>query len=605
MPGTYDRAYTVEEAINMIGDRDLLIPAIQRKFVWDTQQICALFDSLLRGYPINTFMFWSVTDSKVKSEHRFYGFLERYVERFEEDNQPVNTPGSFKNFSAVIDGQQRLNSLYIGLTGSYAEKKPRVHWPSAHDERKMPTKKLYLNLLNPKASNDEENDELLAFDFRFLSTTQLEAFEDNSAFHWFPVSEILTFPKMRQLAELLTISGKYLDDNDLPNSGFPLDTLNALYTAIRETKQIHNYKEESQEIDHVLNIFIRTNDGGEKLNKSALLMSITVANWQEDAREQVDSVVKNVRTAHDMGFDIDRDFVLKACLVLCDFDVRLKVDNFNKSKVEKIESDWEEIKDCIVETFQLIKSAGHSDYSLRAKNAAIPLAYYLFHKGRASDQPLYKTINNLSRHADERNTLIRWLNMSLLKTLYGRGSDGVLTKVRKTIKGNLNDELFPTQKIVASFQGSSRDLTFDSFFVDELLNTQIGQPNCLTILALLMPEIDFTRSLHVDHLHPKSEFTFSKLGQHEFLKDDQSLFYFFYDSDNWNGIANLHLLDGRINQSKQAEPLTTWLPQSQHQRSSLYIPEDVSLEFCDFQTFVRKRRALIKKQLMKLTNPDA
>ena len=83
---------------------------------------------------------------------------------------------------------------------------------------------------------------------------------------------------------------------------------------LEKQKQIHNYKEESQDIDHVLNIFIRTNDGGEKLNKSALLMSITVANWQEDAREQLDGLVHNVRTAHDMGFNIDRDFVLKACL---------------------------------------------------------------------------------------------------------------------------------------------------------------------------------------------------------------------------------------------------------------------------------------------------
>ena len=181
-------------------------------------------------------MFWNVTDPAVKSEHRFYDFLQRYIERFEEDNKPVNTPSSFKDFSAVIDGQQRLNSLYIGLTGSYAEKKPRVHWPSSHDERKLPTKKLYLNLLQPKSTTDEDNDELMQFDFRFLSNSQLESFESNENYHWFRVGKILDLPKIQQLAELLTVSGNYLIENELPTTGFPLETLNALYAAIRETK---------------------------------------------------------------------------------------------------------------------------------------------------------------------------------------------------------------------------------------------------------------------------------------------------------------------------------------------------------------------------------
>ena len=92
----------------------------------------------------------------------------------------------------------------------------------------------------------------------------------------------------------------------------------------------------------------------------------------------------------------------------------------------------------------------------------------------------------LAHHSEERNLLIRWLNISLLKTLYGRGSDGVLTKVRKTIQKNLPVGYFPIGKIVDSYKGTSRDLTFNAFFVDELLDTQIGQPNCWTILALLI-----------------------------------------------------------------------------------------------------------------------
>lgn len=56
MPGSFEKAITIRQAIRNIDDRTFLLPAIQRNFVWSTQQICTLFDSLMREYPINTFM---------------------------------------------------------------------------------------------------------------------------------------------------------------------------------------------------------------------------------------------------------------------------------------------------------------------------------------------------------------------------------------------------------------------------------------------------------------------------------------------------------------------------------------------------------------------
>ena len=61
MAGAYEKALTITEAIDAINGRDYLLPAIQRKFVWSSQQICVLFDSIMRGYPINSFMMWEIT----------------------------------------------------------------------------------------------------------------------------------------------------------------------------------------------------------------------------------------------------------------------------------------------------------------------------------------------------------------------------------------------------------------------------------------------------------------------------------------------------------------------------------------------------------------
>ncbi len=75
MAGEYEKAITIEKAVQQIVNRKYLLPAIQRKFTWNTSQICTLFDSIMRGYPINTFMFWEVTAPDVKKNFRFYQFL--------------------------------------------------------------------------------------------------------------------------------------------------------------------------------------------------------------------------------------------------------------------------------------------------------------------------------------------------------------------------------------------------------------------------------------------------------------------------------------------------------------------------------------------------
>ena len=74
MSGEYEKAISIGKAIQNIVSRRYLLPSIQRKFTWSTSQIEVLFDSIMRGYPINTFMFWEVTDAEVKSNFRFYQF---------------------------------------------------------------------------------------------------------------------------------------------------------------------------------------------------------------------------------------------------------------------------------------------------------------------------------------------------------------------------------------------------------------------------------------------------------------------------------------------------------------------------------------------------
>lgn len=48
---------TISKIVSIV-NKNVLLPDIQRPFVWDEQQIYKLFDSIMRGYPISTFLFW-------------------------------------------------------------------------------------------------------------------------------------------------------------------------------------------------------------------------------------------------------------------------------------------------------------------------------------------------------------------------------------------------------------------------------------------------------------------------------------------------------------------------------------------------------------------
>lgn len=606
MAGEYEKAITIERAIHQIVNRRFLLPAIQRKFTWSSSQICVLFDSIMRGYPINTFMFWEVREPEVKKSFRFYQFLERYCERFEENNPDFDTKGH-GDFFAVIDGQQRLTSLYIGLKGTYAYKLPRKWWPRTKDDSILPPRKLYLNLAAPL--DEESNEEMMSHEFKFLTYEQLTEDKGKPGKLWFQVGEILDFDTTETDDDVLDIVMDFLQKMEQESNKYARKALTRLYFAIRRDSTIHFYNEINQSIDHVLDIFIRTNHGGTPLTFSDLLMSIAVANWKKDARQQIDDLVDQVRFGSDMEFSINRDFVLKTSLMLTDADVRFKVKNFTGDQVAKIEQEWEDIKSCVLEVFRLIRSFGLNDAALRAKNAAIPIAYYLFHSGRdkkSGKHGLYDDINNRARHEEERKRIRQWLHMSLLKGVFGGQGDTLLTNLRKIIRTGLSSVAgFPLDEIVTDYRGTSKELAFDDDFIDKLLKTQKDDSSCFSILALLFPDLDFTQSLDIDHLHPAASFGMKRLDAHVgFINLAGRSFY--ENPENWNGIVNLHLLNSSKNKSKQDEPLEQWLArQIGTKPEDLLIPTGTDLSFTAFESFVEARRKLLKQKLGALTGSSS
>ncbi|MES2899496.1 MAG: DUF262 domain-containing protein [Pseudomonadota bacterium] len=598
MPSSFEKAITILQAIRNIDNRTFLLPALQRNFVWTPQQICILFDSLMREYPINTFMLWDVNDQSIKDKYRFYSFLSHYCQRFNEANDYVPTHGDFHDFKAVIDGQQRLTSIYIGLKGTYAYKQPRVWWPATQNDTVLPPRRLYLNLARGM-QGDEDEDKFAMYNFRFLTDKQFQNLNLKAHGEWFEVGKVLSLPEVKTVDQItFKVVLPYLKAIQLHENEFACAALTRLYHLIRYEPVINFYNETSQDIDHVLDVFIRTNSGGTPLAFSDLLMSIAIANWEGDARRDIDSLVTDVRQGSDMKFSIGRDWVLKACLMLTDADVRFRVKNFDVARVGIIQKQWPAIKECLTTTFKLLRLMGFNDESIRAKNAIIPIAYYLYRQVH-ENKPLYASITNLKWLRDERAAIARWLNMVLLKSSFSGQADAVLTRMYRLLKRHLDIRRFPLDKIIEAFVGTNRDLRFDEAYLRGLLDIEHGDPRCRPVLNLLYPDVNENLQFDIDHLHPSSAFTKKALNACPFLAGQTELRKYYENRSNWNSMANLHLLSASQNRSKQDKSLSDWMagPDAGFKKDQLLLDPNDSLDFKDFMQFCDRRREALFQRL--------
>ena len=102
----YQTPITIKEAIEKIQRRKFVLPSIQREFVWDAEQIERLFDSIMRDYPISTFLLWNVQRGRIP-DFQFYEFLQHYHERDRRHNNKIDLPAD-DDVVAILDGQQRF-----------------------------------------------------------------------------------------------------------------------------------------------------------------------------------------------------------------------------------------------------------------------------------------------------------------------------------------------------------------------------------------------------------------------------------------------------------------------------------------------------------------
>ena len=579
----HQQGYTIKEMLESVASHEFVLPAIQREFVWGPEQICNLFDSLMQGYPFGEFMFWRVAPEN-SDQYAWYDFVREYHQK-DNPHCPELRMLPNKPLTAILDGQQRLTAFNIGLRGSMALKLPNKQWKK---NDAFPRRVLALDLLAPPNPDEEGN----RYTFSFIDERKIGI---DGKHLWFKVSDIMRLDGGPAMLQWLVDQGIGQQQQVMAYK-----TLDLLHRAIRVNQVVAYYEEKSQDIERVLNIFIRCNRGGTPLSYSDLLLSIAVSQWKDlDARKEVHALVDEMNRVRP-GLLFNADFVLKAGLMLSDLsNVGFRVANFTRDNMEVLEKNWPVIRQALLETAELVDKFGFDSRTIQANNSLLPIVYYLYKKGVPRD------FDTRDQHVADRLAIRNWLTRSILKAsgIWSGGQvDTLLVALRNVIR-DTKSNYFPADELRSVMGRMGRGLNFEDEEIEELTDIRYGDRRIFPLLTMLFPGLGSCDGSDIDHVFPKSYFTPTRLRD---LKIEEGQIREF--RENYECLANLQLLDRSVNNEKRAALPAAWLEkhcpdvQDRQDYCDQHLLGDVPRDITGFMEFYKSRRERLKKRIADLIN---
>lgn len=563
---------SAKEALRLADTHFLLLPDIQREYVWSQVDIEKMFESIVDGYPIGSCIFWKTNKKTINEEKpNLYYFLRDFEKDKSKNTKAPEVVGEEGDYYVVLDGQQRITSLNIALYGTYKGYRGGRGYKWS-DPNNWITRELYYNLDYYLQDVDEErDDENPPKRFCFLSN------EEAAKGNYFKVKEIVAFDDDDSLLEFL------INEGYAARVRKDLGKLYKRFVSSSNDGIIHYYCISENTYDEALDIFVRVNSTGRKLSKSDLLFSTLIDGWKE-GKESIDGLIQSANSRGD-GYSFNRDYLMRLMLVLVDAKTNLQIESFDRKTVQLIRDNWTYLSAAFSNMVDVLVSIGISGGFLSSYNATMPLVYYLYKGGTLKTE-------------DDKNEVRKFLSISMAKRLFGIASNDSLRKTREAIQAfdckkiKFNMQLFDSVSLTGN-RTFKVELTDIDYWLD---NYTIGQ-STYSILTLLYPHLKLSQvSYHQDHCHPYAGFDTNSLKllglEQDVIKEWQY---------KRNLLPNLQFLEGSANESKNKKPLKDWIALGNDIK---YMPEGVSLELKDFDTFFRKRRDLIRDDLIRIFNVD-
>jgi len=532
------------------------LPNIQRRFVWHEDQIERLFDSIMREYPISTLLAW-----KTRSFIRHRKFIDHYHSDLNLADFYVPEHEGVK--SLILDGQQRLQSLFIGLKGSYNRRE------------------LFFDVL----SGDLVAPEDVRYKFRFLAP-------ERAVFPWVRFKDIVFSNEIpNRLADaIIARSDDALEaaqkvrvvENVWKAAQMFANNETLTYQELDSVDNPGAYTE-----DDIVEIFIRANAGGTRLGKSDLLFSLLTSSW-DDADERMEELIDDLNRT---GYDFSRDFILKTCLSLLKKGARYDVRKFRDGNTkESIIEQWDAIAAAIrdVRDFLYGKTFVRTDRAMPSYLTLIPVIYFRYHY---PDQ--WRNVQGLDGY------ILR----TLITGAFSGTPDTLIDKCTRLID---QDEDFIVPHLFGEIRADGRNLDITG---ETILGIQYGSRFIHLLFNLWYRDFNYLPSYQnnlpqVDHIFPQSLLKSIKginpeTGTRNLLRYKQS----FRDQ-----IANCMLLTAKENGAggKGNTPPDEWFAGKPEEYLQMHlIPDDPELwKLENFERFLECRKDLVLEKFHYMLQHD-
>ncbi len=557
------KSLTVEDAVNQIADQRMVLPVIQRRLVWDEEQMEKLFDSLLRQDSFGGIM---VIEEEKGQQPMFV------CRRFTDDGEDVKSiPRSEpwdKATQVVIDGQQRLQSFYIGLRGHFRGRQ------------------LFINL----GSNAVQLD----FELRFASdsTTLPKTNRDEGGVEhpnlWFPVASLyerVVDTRNDRWAADRIITDKAVEDADLKRRveenvrAFFYGVFSASAVGISKVQiipmlgQTHNRR-------RIVELFQRLNDGGTRLSSFDLMASVLKsADWRMEGF--LDEMLAKYGE-----LSIRQDELIKLIFILQDRSAK------EVSDVEDADADFaitnrERIGAALDAMSTFLHQAGLYEWFRAPGRSVIPLyciTYHYFHQ--AEDLESLRTLlNKFDVKSADFAAIKRWVIFSILCGVFrSRGAGWIAYRTGlHALCGELRNhkgQVFPCDTLFEIYRQRLH------FFSDEITTQTLGQFDWHFVFYLLYDGARIVREQDFDHIHPKS--LLAKAGA---------------DEERIEGMPNFQLIDSSTNRGvKNDSELQDWIENHVEERQVYLARHFIPLEeelwrTTEFERFFKARQSLMIQKL--------
>ena len=553
---------TIMGLLNQISDDEIVLPAIQRDFVWTESQTETLLDSIMRGYPIGIALLWETyNDIQYRTFERDFreGTLYSYRDNIEH-----------RRLRVVLDGQQRLQSLYIALHGQ-------------RDGRSI-----YFDVLSGQRWDDAEQDRYL---FDFLSAE--EARQQNGAaaeeergeyspIWWVSVRELFAMHARarrdlsKSLAQRLGLSEEetlLLDEN--------LAAFDEAFTRNQEILKVSTIDGDlpaespyrKSETD-VLEIFVRINREGTALSRSDLIFSMLKLNWKESA-EGLPEFVDSINNGN--SFDLDTDFVVRCLFAVSGLGGKLDIDLLRKqANIRALQQNYATCCDAIRATVDFVQGecSCQSSRLLGSPTTLVPIVHYMFHV------PRHEVPNS---QTDRLRKAVYLFGLARPFSRYGESRVGNFVRFTSDVYAD-GDYTFPLDLAIRRVRDWER---IDS--IEKLAES--NHPLTLHLIQELSgARVQYSRnSPEIDHIFPRSELRRRN-----------------HDEGDINDLANFWILaQGKNRNKSNRNPKDYFSDVSKAALDKALIDRGL-LDYRKFRRFLRQRRAAMLDRLeLKLGLTDA